>query len=202
MRTDNIIGRTNAEIPGSDNVTTVHYPTATAGITVTASKTGTTKTAVTDSSGVATFKHLELGYTWTFTDGTDTVTKYLGELTEDIYFAIDVEIFARGNSFSLYHYYNVLTTSPYVTFGNAESIKSISSSSNYTSVGTVKLKVGEYYGTYTQSGGDIVLFYKNSASGESIGHFSTGNTSLSKSNLEYIQMDSSISSIYINVYWD
>jgi len=89
-----MIGRTNAEIPGSDNVTTVHYPTATAGITVTASKTGTTKTALTDSDGIATFKHLELGYDWTFTAGSYSTTKYLGDLSVDVYFRVTIQILA------------------------------------------------------------------------------------------------------------
>lgn len=69
-----MIGRTNAGAGGAAGGTLT--VTAPAGVTVTVSKDGKTKTRVADSSGVVTFKGLKTG-TWTVTisDGEQTATR-------------------------------------------------------------------------------------------------------------------------------
>jgi len=169
-----MIGRTNAEIPGSDNITYVHYPTATSGITVTASKTGTTKTAITDANGIATFKHLELGYTWTFTAGSYSATEYLGDLIEDVEFLIAVEIYGVNDGWGdylldFYHLINGSVSGNSGTYDSAEVIEQITppSGSGSTYLTTFYLKIGEYYATrYASYGNRNVRISKNDSSTE------------------------------------
>ena len=94
-----MIGRTNAEIPGSDNVTTVTLTSGTSGVTITATGGGMTRTAVTDSNGQAVFKHLLMGYDWTFTDGTNSKTERIDQLSESILLgAISIHIYMQTNA--------------------------------------------------------------------------------------------------------
>lgn len=91
-----MIGRTNAKRGGSGNVTTVTLTPATQGATVTASRTGKTKTAVTDANGVATFKNLDMGYEWTFSWSTFSKTEKIDQLTESITLGSEIyEIYAQ-----------------------------------------------------------------------------------------------------------
>lgn len=153
-----MIGRTNAEIPGSDNITYVHYPTATAGVTVTASKTGATKTAVTDANGVATFKHLELGYTWTFTASNKSVSKYLGDIEVNVYMPIAVEIYTRkiddDESPEWYHFteprwntqFNMQGYDAKEVVATINMPRRTGTDYSYVYWGTVDMVVGEVYG--------------------------------------------------------
>ena len=80
-----MLGRTNVESGGTGGTLTV---TAPAGVTVTVSKDGKTKTKAADSSGVAVFKGLQSG-TWTvsISDGEQTASKAV-EITTDYSMAI------------------------------------------------------------------------------------------------------------------
>ena len=89
-----MIGRTNCKRGGSGNVTTVTLYSRASGETITATCTGkSTKTAVTNSSGVATFKNLDMGYDWTFTWSTYSKTEKIDQLTEAINLGLPIVIF-------------------------------------------------------------------------------------------------------------
>lgn len=81
-----MIGRTNAVSGGSGVMLYATLNYAVAGITVTATATGCpTKTAVTNASGIAIFKGLKGGYTYTFTTaGGATASELIDTLTENV----------------------------------------------------------------------------------------------------------------------
>ena len=83
-----MIGRTNAKRGGSGNVTEVTISSGASGQTVTASRTGKSKTATTDANGVATFRNLDMGYNWTFTWGAFSKTEKIDQLNESVYLGL------------------------------------------------------------------------------------------------------------------
>jgi len=158
-----MIGRTNAKRGGSGNVTTVTISSGASGETVTATRTGKSKTAVTDSNGVATFKNLDMGYDWTFTWSTFSKTEKIDQLSESVTLgAVSVDIYKEtnyaGGTYVIYEFENGTVGEQLISWS--------SSGSTYTKVGTIEMTPGRTYLLATNSNKLIVLdIHQNTSNG-------------------------------------